>query len=73
MNEEKIKEILIKENTDFKKTYKKHQDCEKKLKKYQSRHYLNDKEQIKMKEIKKKKLLLKDKMQKMISNYEKGK
>ncbi len=70
MRETEIKELLINNNAEFKKIYDEHQNYEKELDKFKEKHYLTNNEEILIKEIKKKKLRLKDKMQEMIENYE---
>jgi uncharacterized protein YdcH (DUF465 family) len=71
MKETEIKELLINNNAEFKRIYDEHQNYEKELDKFKEKHYLTNNEEILIKEIKKKKLRLKDKMQAMIENYEK--
>ena len=65
-----LKEQLIKENKQFRRLYNKHQDYEHRLEKFNRRLHLNEKERIKEKNIKKQKLLLKDKMEKMLREYQ---
>jgi len=72
MEEKEIKEILMKRNKDFRKAAEIHSDCEKKLNELKKKHYLSNEDQIKEKELKKKKLSLKDRMYKMISEYKKS-
>ncbi len=71
MKESEIKELLIDNDAEFKRIYEEHQNYEKELERFKEKHYLTSDEQILIKEIKKKKLRLKDKMQSMIENYEK--
>ena len=72
MLEKEIKERLLKENKDFKKIYEFHQECEKKLKKFQQKSYLSEEEKLEEKELKKKKLSLKDKMYYLMTQYRKS-
>jgi uncharacterized protein YdcH (DUF465 family) len=67
MEESKIKENLLENNPEFRKAFDQHQKLEKKLAKFQSKSYLTDNEKIKEKQLKKKKLLLKDKMYSMMT------
>jgi uncharacterized protein len=72
MKEKEIKEILMKRNKDFRETAEIHSDCEKKLNELKKKPYLSSEDQIKERELKKKKLSLKDRMYKMISEYKKS-
>ncbi|TKJ29308.1 hypothetical protein CEE39_09285 [bacterium (candidate division B38) B3_B38] len=65
-----IRKQLMRENKQFKRLYNKHQDYEQRLEKLSCRLYLNEKERIKEKNLKKQKLLLKDKMEKMLREYQ---
>ena len=64
-----LKEKLIKENKQFRRLYNKHQDYEQRLEELSRRLHLNEKEGLKEKNLKKQKLLLKDKMEKMLKEY----
>ena len=64
-----IKEMLIKENFDFKRLFSEHQSFEKRLDQLQGRSYLTSEEEREMTELKKKKLILKDQMQIFIEQY----
>jgi len=65
MNDDKIREILIEKDDKFKKLYLEHQECEEML----SDLYENDSNENEIKKIKKRKLFLKDLMQKYIFEY----
>ena len=65
-----IRERLIKENKQFRRFYNKHRDYEQRLEELSRRLHLNEKERTKEKNIKKQKLLLKDKMEKMLREYQ---
>jgi len=65
-----LREQLIKENKQFRRLYNKHQDYEHRLEEFNRRLHLNEKEGLKEKNIKKQKLLLKDKMEKMLKEYQ---
>ncbi len=69
MNEKEIKEILMKENQDFRKIAELHTKCEKELDELKRKNWLSTEEEVREKELKKKKLSLKDRMYKMISEY----
>ncbi|MBN1271795.1 MAG: DUF465 domain-containing protein [Candidatus Aminicenantes bacterium] len=71
MEEDKIKERLLKENEEFRKAYEEHQKHEKALRIIGKKPYLTEEDQIKEKNIKKQKLALKDKMYYLIDQYKK--
>jgi len=72
MGEKELKELLLKENEEFKKVFSLHQKYEKELKKLRESSYLTDDERLKEKELKKKKLGLKDKMYFIMTEYKKS-
>jgi len=65
-----LRERLIKENKQFRRLYNKHRDYEQRLEELNRRLYLNEKERTKEKNIKKQKLILKDKMEKIFKEYQ---
>lgn len=69
MEEKDLKEKLIKENADFKKVYKLHQQCEKELERLKKKSYLSDEQKLEEKQLKKRKLALKDRMYHLMSKY----
>ena len=71
MEDRKIKEILIEKNSAFKKLFLEHQDLEEKLQANLQKKFKNDEERIEEKNIKKRKLKLKDAMQKHICEFKK--
>ncbi len=72
MEEKELKEILLKENEEFKKLYLQHQECENKLEKFKNKNFLTEKEKLEEKELKKKKLALKDRMYLILTEYKKS-
>jgi len=72
MREEELKKLLLKENEEFRKANKLHQQYEKKLEKLKAKSYLTESEKQEEKELKKKKLILKDKMYFLMSEYKKS-
>jgi uncharacterized protein YdcH (DUF465 family) len=66
MEDRKIKEILIEKNGTFKRLFLEHQELEEKLQLHMQNKFKNEEERIEEKNIKKKKLKLKDAMQKHI-------
>lgn len=71
MTEDRIKEILLKNNEDFRKIHREHQLCEQSLAELGSKPFLTEEERLQEKMLKKKKLRLKDEMYRMILEYEK--
>lgn len=72
LNEQKIKEILIKQNENFKTLNQKHQEFEQRLKELDNINFKTDKELTEVRNLKKHKLKVKDSMQKYIFNYKKN-
>lgn len=70
MTEEKIKEILLKDNENFQKIYREHQECEQALSRLGAKPYLTEEERVQEKLLKKKKLRLKDEMYQMILEFQ---
>ncbi len=72
MREKELKERLLKENEEFKKANQLHQQYEKKLDKLKAKNFLTEAEKQEEKELKKKKLALKDKMYYLMIEYKKS-
>lgn len=72
MQEEELKKLLLKQNEEFRKANKLHQQYEKKLEKLRAKSFLTESERQEEKELKKKKLFLKDKMYFLMSEYKKS-
>jgi uncharacterized protein YdcH (DUF465 family) len=72
MREKELKERLLKENEEFKKANRLHQQYEKKLDKLKAKNFLTEAEKQEEKELKKKKLALKDKMYYLMTEYKKS-
>ncbi|NIM16260.1 MAG: DUF465 domain-containing protein [Candidatus Aminicenantes bacterium] len=72
LNDQKIKEILIKQNENFKSLNQKHQEFDRRLKELNNINFKTDKELIEVRNLKKRKLKIKDSMQKYIFNYKKS-
>ncbi|UCE20691.1 MAG: DUF465 domain-containing protein [Candidatus Aminicenantes bacterium] len=72
MREKELKEQLLKESEEFKKANQLHQQYEKKLDKLKAKNYLTEAEKQEEKELKKKKLALKDKMYYLMIEYKKS-
>ena len=67
-DEQKIADVLIKTNSDFKKIYEEHIDIDKKLDKFTTKPFLTPEEQKTIKELKLKKLNGNDIMNQMIKS-----
>jgi uncharacterized protein YdcH (DUF465 family) len=71
MEEQKIKEILIEKDSEFKMLFVKHQELDEKLRALQQKKQKSEEERVAEKNIKKEKLRLKDAMQKRICAHKK--
>ncbi|BBB32217.1 conserved hypothetical protein [Thermotomaculum hydrothermale] len=69
LSEEQVKEILYKENPEFKQLKDKHASFEARLQELLKKSRLSNEEELELHEIKKQKLILKDKMYQMIREY----
>lgn len=69
MDEQAIRELLLQESEEFRNLYEEHQRCERQLAELSRRNFLSEDDRLKEKELKKKKLLLKDEMYRMIIDY----
>jgi len=72
MGEEELKELLIKENEEFKEVYERHQKCKKELDQIKGKDIKTDQDRLKERELKKKKLALKDQMYVIMTKYKKS-
>lgn len=72
MREKELKELLLKENEEFRKASKQHQKYDKKLENLKSKSFLTESEKQEILELKKKKLALKDKMYYLMTEYKKS-
>lgn len=73
MDEKELKELLLKENEDFRKLYQEHQSCDKKLEALIAKGFLTEKDELEEKELKKRKLALKDRMYLIMAEFRKSK
>ena len=69
MSENQIKEMLLENSEDFRQIYLRHYDFQKELNKLNKINFKSSHEILKCKEIKRKKLLLKDQMQTYINAH----
>ena len=67
-----LKEVLQRENEEFKTLVESHANCEMRLQELQGKGFLNEAEKLEEVTIKKRKLHLKDKMEAMMRHYRKG-
>ncbi len=72
MGEKELKKTLMQENQEFKAVVELHQKYDDELEKLESITYLSESEKLKIRELKKKKLVLKDKMYVMMTEYRKS-
>lgn len=69
MDEADLKERLSLENPEFRRVYALHQEHEKRLQELNSKSHLSQEEEHELKELKKKKLALKDKLYLWLAQY----
>jgi uncharacterized protein YdcH (DUF465 family) len=72
MNEQELKEILIKESGDFRKVFEDHRTCELELEKLRLKTYVTEADAVAERDLKKRKLALKDRMYQLMSEHEKN-
>jgi uncharacterized protein YdcH (DUF465 family) len=72
MKEKELKELLLKRNDEFRKAYREHVQLDKKLEKLRKKSFLTEAEKMDEKELKKRKLVLKDKMYYLMTEYRKA-
>ncbi|MGD8539342.1 MAG: DUF465 domain-containing protein [Candidatus Aminicenantes bacterium] len=72
MGEKELKQALMQKNKDFREVVHLHQKFDSQLEKLKSKNYLSENEKLKIRELKKKKLALKDKMYVMMTEYKKS-
>jgi uncharacterized protein YdcH (DUF465 family) len=69
MDEKQLKELMLKENSEFRKLYEEHQSYEKKLESLKNKSFLSEAEKLEERQLKKHKLALKDKMYQMMAEF----
>lgn len=72
MNDEEVKELLRKENEEFKKLDEEHRGLKALLAEMDKKVYLSADEEMERKRLQKLKLFKKDKMAELIRDYKKG-
>jgi uncharacterized protein YdcH (DUF465 family) len=71
LGEAELRERLMSSNEEFRRLAKEHQSYARELEKLSTRPYLNEEERLQEINLKKRKLLLKDRMQLMVLRYRK--
>jgi uncharacterized protein YdcH (DUF465 family) len=71
MDEKELKDRMLRQSADFRKLNHEHQELEKRLERFKSKSFLTEEERLEEREIKKRKLALKDKMYLMMSEFRK--
>lgn len=71
MKEQKIIEVLLKENEEFRQLREEHQNLENKLEEIDKKLHLTAEEEIERKKVQKHKLMGKDRMAELIREYRK--
>ncbi len=69
--EAELRELLMRNNEEFRRLASEHQSYDKQLEQLSNRHVLSEDEKLQEVTLKKKKLMLKDQMYAMLSKYRK--
>ena len=69
--EAELRDQLLKKNEEFRRLAAEHQSYDDQLEGLTNKHFLSDEEQLQEKRLKKKKLILKDRMYSMVQKYRK--
>jgi uncharacterized protein YdcH (DUF465 family) len=69
MDENELKELLTRENPDFRRALEEHRTCETALEALKAKPFLTEGETIEEKELKKRKLALKDRMYQLMLSH----
>jgi hypothetical protein len=72
MNERELKETLLRESGEFRKVFEDHRTCELELEKLRLKKHVSDADALAEREIKKRKLVLKDRMYQLMLEHEKA-
>jgi len=72
ISDAEFRERLMQEDAEFQKLAAEHQACDQQLTELESRHFQSEEEQLAKKNLKKKKLALKDQMYAIMQKYRKG-
>jgi uncharacterized protein YdcH (DUF465 family) len=69
MDEQEVKELLLRENAEFRRAHDDHQACDKALDALRGKGRLSPADDVEERELKKKKLVLKDRMYRLMADY----
>jgi uncharacterized protein len=69
--ETELRNQLLKENAEFRRLAEEHQSYDLQLEDLSNKHFLSEEEQLQEKNLKKKKLILKDQLYSMVQKYRK--
>ena len=69
MDEQEVKELLLRENAEFRRAHDDHQACEKALDALRGKSHPSPADDDEERELKKKKLILKDRMYRLMADY----
>jgi hypothetical protein len=69
MDEQEVKELLLRENAEFRRAYEDHQACEKAIDTIRGKGHLSPADADVERELKKQKLALKDRMYRLMADY----
>ena len=69
MDELEVKELLLRENAEFRRAYEDHQACEKAIDAIRGKSHPSPADADEEREFKKKKLVLKDRMYRLMADY----
>ncbi len=72
MNEQELKELLVRENPEFRTALEEHRTCEIELEKLRLKTHATEADALLERDLKKKKLALKDRMYQIMLDHEKG-
>ncbi len=72
MDEKELKELMIARNAEFRSLHEEHRGHETRLNALEARDTLTEAEKLEVKEIKKRKLALKDRMYRMMAEYQRS-
>jgi uncharacterized protein YdcH (DUF465 family) len=72
MDERRLKELLLRDNDEFRKLVEEHQRYELRLGQFKGKAYLTEEERLEERELKKRKLVLKDRMYRIMRDFQKS-
>jgi len=72
MEEKALKELMLRENTEFRRLHDDHQACEKRLEVLLGKSFLTEEEKLEERELKKRKLAIKDGMYRIMAEFRKS-